>query len=252
MAMGGTFQDGFIGSAIGAGVTSALGAMPGMSALEGKGVLKVIGRTAVAAISGGTASVLAGGKFADGAYSAAFFHLFNHESSVLRDAFQRPANTRKLSEGERAMAMSVFGDALNLDAIEVRYKNAIPMQDASTFVTPNGHVYIPKYYRLVRDFSAVDLDMDLKATFIHELMHVYQYQNGMAVKIRGLFSWAVSYEYTWDTHKSFGSYRMEQQATIVGDYFLRKNGLGARWNGKQIIKLWSLEQYESKIPWKKN
>ena len=79
MAMGGTFQDGFIGSAIGAGVSSVMGAMPGMSALEGKGVLKVIGRTAVAAISGGAASVLAGGKFADGAYSAAFFHLFNSE-----------------------------------------------------------------------------------------------------------------------------------------------------------------------------
>jgi hypothetical protein len=79
MAMGGMFQNGFIGSAIGAGVSSVMGAMPGMSALEGQGGLKVIGRTAVAAISGGTASVLAGGKFADGAYSAAFFHLFNHE-----------------------------------------------------------------------------------------------------------------------------------------------------------------------------
>jgi hypothetical protein len=43
-------------------------------------VAKVIGRTAVASISGGAASVLAGGKFADGAYSAAFFHLFNSEA----------------------------------------------------------------------------------------------------------------------------------------------------------------------------
>jgi hypothetical protein len=41
----------------------------------------IVGRTAVAAISGGAASVLAGGKFADGAFSAAFFHLFNGETS---------------------------------------------------------------------------------------------------------------------------------------------------------------------------
>ncbi len=56
MAMGGTFQDGFIGSAIGAGVSSAMGAIPGLGVLEGPGVAKVIGRTAVASISGGVAA----------------------------------------------------------------------------------------------------------------------------------------------------------------------------------------------------
>jgi hypothetical protein len=80
-AQGGSFKDGFIGSLIGAGVSAVTGAVfPGLDAIEGaKGVLI---RTDIASISGGAASALAGGKFADGAYSAAFFHLFNHELEI--------------------------------------------------------------------------------------------------------------------------------------------------------------------------
>ena len=249
LAMGGTFQDGFIGSAIGAGVSTALGAIPGLDVLEGPGVAKVIGRTAVASISGGVASVLAGGKFADGAYSAAFFHLFNHESGGTQRKYSA---RRSLTLGERAMAESVFGDALKLDSIEVRYENAIPFQQKETFVTPDGNVYVPKDFRLVRDFSRPDLDVVLKSTFIHELTHVYQKQQGMSVIARGLFSWAARYNYTWTSSKPFASYGMEQQATIVGDYYLSQNGWKAIYNdkGKLIRTLQTPREYESKLPWK--
>ncbi|MBV6500137.1 MAG: hypothetical protein CJBNEKGG_02606 [Prosthecobacter sp.] len=74
-AQGGSFKDGFIGSLIGTGVGVATGYAFG-------GVMNdigIVGRTAVATISGGTASALTGGKFADGAYSAAFMHLFMTE-----------------------------------------------------------------------------------------------------------------------------------------------------------------------------
>jgi RHS repeat-associated protein len=74
-AMGGNFKDGFIGGLIGAGVSGVFGrSFSGLS--EGIGIL---GRTAVASVSGGVASALAGGKFADGAFAGAFFHLFNNE-----------------------------------------------------------------------------------------------------------------------------------------------------------------------------
>ncbi len=49
-------------------------------------VWAVAGRTAIAAVSGGVAAVATGGKFADGAYSAAFFHLFNAELPNARPA----------------------------------------------------------------------------------------------------------------------------------------------------------------------
>ena len=77
-ANGGSFKDGFLGGAIGfgtglvfAGPQTAAGGLPGLSG--------VAARTAIAAIGGGVGSKLSGGSFADGAYSAAFFHLFNSE-----------------------------------------------------------------------------------------------------------------------------------------------------------------------------
>ncbi len=80
MAMGGTFQDGFIGSAIGAGMSYVTGGLsPALESMQGAAGFAA--RTAVATISGGLGSMLAGGKFSDGAFSAAFFHIFNHEST---------------------------------------------------------------------------------------------------------------------------------------------------------------------------
>lgn len=58
--------------------------------------------------------------------------------------------------------------------------------------------------------------------FIHEMMHVWQYQKGYAVKLRGLFSWAANDHYDLNL-QSFSSYSMEQQASIVADYWLLIN-----------------------------
>lgn len=61
------------------------------------------------------------------------------------------------------------------------------------------------------------------------MTHVWQHQNGMWVRTRGLFSWASTYKYTIDLNKSLSKYSMEQQAQIIADYFLLKkygvNGL---------------------------
>lgn len=83
-ALGGSFKDGFIGSLIGSGVSTVSGIVFG-PAWENLGIL---GRTAVSALSGGAASVLTGGKFANGAYSAAFFHLFNDEAFKQWDGYR--------------------------------------------------------------------------------------------------------------------------------------------------------------------
>lgn len=76
-ANGGSFKDGFIGGAIGFGVGLPFGGAGGM--IQGTDLGSIAARTTIAAIGGGVASRLSGGSFADGAYSAAFFHLFNNE-----------------------------------------------------------------------------------------------------------------------------------------------------------------------------
>jgi hypothetical protein len=83
---GGEFRDGFIGAATGAAV--------GHSGLAGMfGNQTALLRTVGAALAGGTASALAGGKFANGALSAAFTHLFNYEMHQVSDFFAGAADS---------------------------------------------------------------------------------------------------------------------------------------------------------------
>jgi len=73
MVQGGTFKSGFA-----SGFTSSFFS-PGTT---GKGGF--LGRTSISAIVGGTASALGGGKFANGAASGAFVHMFNAEGGTLQ------------------------------------------------------------------------------------------------------------------------------------------------------------------------
>lgn len=85
-AMGGQFRHGFY-----AGAATAAGSF---------GIAKygrnwgVAGRTAAAAVVGGTASAIGGGKFANGAVTGAFSHLFNSELS------KKEMETAKRTYGE--------------------------------------------------------------------------------------------------------------------------------------------------------
>lgn len=76
VAMGGKFSDGFLSAA--AGAATAVAGLTSPDTKIGQS-LGLGGRTAIASAVGGTASVLGGGKFANGAFTAAFQHLVNAE-----------------------------------------------------------------------------------------------------------------------------------------------------------------------------
>jgi RHS repeat-associated protein len=79
-AMGGKFQDGFLSAAAAKGATFLPGVGDYLRPSEGHG--NILTRTALAATIGGTASALGGGKFANGAKTAAMQHLFNEEGGT--------------------------------------------------------------------------------------------------------------------------------------------------------------------------
>ncbi|MBI3886999.1 MAG: VCBS repeat-containing protein [Opitutae bacterium] len=81
-ARGGEFRHGFYAAFIG----SAAGSIAG-TYLQGNETWKFAARTTIAAVAGGTASVLGGGKFANGALTAAFQHMFNHEGGYWSEVF---------------------------------------------------------------------------------------------------------------------------------------------------------------------
>ena len=71
----------------------------GVMSLGGAGSMHVAGRTALAAMAGGAAAELGGGKFENGAVSAAFAHLFNNESGKARKRMTPEQEFRQQSCG---------------------------------------------------------------------------------------------------------------------------------------------------------
>nr|VFK24170.1 MAG: RHS repeat-associated core domain-containing protein [Candidatus Kentron sp. MB] len=88
---GGDFRSGFLGGMIGHGVG---GWSKGV--FTGTNPSAVIGRTMAAAVAGGVSAKLGGGKFANGAITGAFAHLFNNEA---RRQSAWPTNHKKITSG---------------------------------------------------------------------------------------------------------------------------------------------------------
>lgn len=130
---------------------------------------------------------------------------------------------RLLTPGEIRLAKEIFGHSIQYHRVWVHHGSYLPfgLQEDNTAITPDGEMWFETHiYR--DDYSRETID--LKHLFLHEMMHVRQHQRGMNVRIRGLTSWVVSYEY--DLNQGLLSrYSMEQQASIVADYGLLINSL---------------------------
>lgn len=121
---------------------------------------------------------------------------------------------RLLTQGERALAQEVFAQNLQLDDIKIIAHRLILKGYA---MSPNGNIYfnIADY---CDDFSQQNLA--IQSWLIHELVHVWQIQQGMKVVCRAIFD--RRYHYRLSQDKSFYQYGIEQQAQMVQDYFLKK------------------------------
>lgn len=138
------------------------------------------------------------------------------------------ATPRLLTPGEIAMVTSIFKDSINIASVRVRRGPILPMQNSDTAVTPFGEIYFPeKHFK--HDFSTEQSDD--KHWFMHEMVHVWQYQRGMAVVIKGLMSWHADYEYELTNDKVLSDYGMEQQASIIADYWCLKTIGYSVWHG---------------------
>ncbi len=122
--------------------------------------------------------------------------------------------SRALTDGERALAKSVFGDVLKLDSIQIC---SSPLILKGYAMSPNGSIYFnPK--DLSADFS--QLSLETQSWLIHELVHVWQIQQGVKVVLHALFD--RRYRYALKEGKAFFQYGLEQQAKMVEDYFLKR------------------------------
>lgn len=140
---------------------------------------------------------------------------------------------RSLTEEEIAAAREVFGDSIDYDAVRIKEG------DAGLFSLPNdrpfvfGNTIYLKERAVLRDFSeGSEAYLAAKGLFIHEMMHVWQYQNGGSDYIaESLYGQYFGHEYDWEIsvpQTPWDELEVEQQAkmlehAVIAGFFDGKN-----------------------------
>lgn len=134
---------------------------------------------------------------------------------------------RALTPGEIALARAVFKDAIDYRAVKIHHRRFVFFQANNSGMTPNGEIYIVGERTYAPDYAFAT--KALKGFFIHEMAHVWQYQRNIlrpitaaiAEYLRHRGDYAKAYRYELVTGKDLRDYRIEQQAQIIQDFFLR-------------------------------
>lgn len=135
-------------------------------------------------------------------------------------------NTRSLTSEEKAIAKSVFGDSINLDLVRID-EQARSVHAAKE--VDNGEINRPfTTFHTINTWGPID-----RSTLIHELTHVWQYEQDGAIYIpqalQGQHS-DTGYSYTiqaLENHRAANQgltvdFNREQQAQIIEDYYAKR------------------------------
>lgn len=129
--------------------------------------------------------------------------------------------SRSLTIGERALARSIFADAIDLDRVEIRRRRWWFLQPRGIVMAPRGHIHFhPGAATWSDDFSKEHLG--LQGLFVHEMCHVWQHQRGVFLPLaRHPFC---RYHYSFVPGWPLKRYGVEQQAEIVRHAFMLRQG----------------------------
>lgn len=135
-------------------------------------------------------------------------------------------NTRRLTEREIALARSIFGETIDYQKVRVDERS---------------HIGCRQYRFAYVGFHFVNSWGELSDPhFIHEMVHVWQFQRLGSVYIpRALWAQRTPEGYDYGgiaalqnaarQGKTLADFNYEQQGDIVADYFCLKNGWKPRW-----------------------
>lgn len=130
-----------------------------------------------------------------------------------------PFAVRRLTPGERALAAEVFGDGLDAGRVRIL---AIPVWNRAFVAGPALIVWPGR--TAPRDFANEPLRR--QATFVHELTHVWQAQNGVQLLLAKIKAGdgPAAYAYALKPDGTFATMNIEQQAMVVEHAFLASRG----------------------------
>jgi len=130
---------------------------------------------------------------------------------------------RPLTDGEIALARTMFGDAIDYARVRMVRRRWWPFQPRGIVMAPSGNIHFhPDDPNWRDDFGTAPLS--LQGLFIHEMTHVWQAQKGGRFYLPLMRHPFCRYAYTYRQGRPFGAYGLEQQAEIVRHLFLIARG----------------------------
>ncbi len=129
--------------------------------------------------------------------------------------------SRPLTQGERAMAASIFGGAIDYDAVRIHRRKWFFLHPKRAVMAPDGHIWVhPQGDQWADDYAVAPLP--LQGLFIHEMTHVWQAQTKGRWYLPLMRHPFCRYAYTFIPGRALAGYGIEQQAEIVRHVFLRR------------------------------
>lgn len=133
-------------------------------------------------------------------------------------------HSRLLTEGEIALARSIFGNAIDFERVRIVRGKWWPFQPRGIVMAPTGNIHFhPSDPRWSEDFSKAPLE--LQGLLIHELTHVWQAQTRGRFYLPLMRHPFCRYSYDLVPGRPFDLYGLEQQAEIVRHAFLARHGV---------------------------
>ena len=140
--------------------------------------------------------------------------------------------SRHLTDGEVALARSVFGDAIDYQRVRMMRGKWWLFQPRGIVMAPTGNIHFhPDSPMWSDDFSGESLGR--QGLFIHEMTHVLQAQQRGRYYLPLMRHPFCRYDYRLVEGRAFDRYGLEQQAEIVRHRFLADKGadvLAADWS----------------------
>jgi hypothetical protein len=131
--------------------------------------------------------------------------------------------SRPLTDGEIALAGSIFGQAIDYSRVRLFNRKWWPFQPRNAAMSPDGNIYFhPAAGGWSEDFAREPLGR--QGFFIHEMTHVWQAQKGGRFYLPLMRHPFCRYRYGLRPGKRFDRYGLEQQAEIVRHRFLADRG----------------------------
>ncbi|GAA4026595.1 hypothetical protein GCM10022281_01500 [Sphingomonas rosea] len=131
---------------------------------------------------------------------------------------------RALTDGEIAMARSVFGERIDYAQVRLVRGKWWPFQPRGIVMAPTGSIHFhPADPNWREDFAKAE--WSLQGLFIHEMTHVWQTQRAGKLFLPLMRHPFCRYGYTYREGRPFLRYGLEQQAELVRHAYLQRRGI---------------------------